>query len=132
MTDFKNSEADRSQADRAFEESLEASLRQSEKPARKWNWEWVNRPITLWALSSIAVGIISFFVTQASKCTEALGADRAPYVRLMTELNGRAGALKASALMQGDTVQRRESSREAMAADPSAKYLMQRWDKNVK
>ena len=51
------------------EPALEAELRAAEQNAEaaergRRNWSWVNRPITLWLLSTVAVGILTFTYSQ--------------------------------------------------------------------
>ncbi|WP_428672385.1 hypothetical protein [Reyranella sp.] len=77
------------------EQALEAELQAAEieARARRWNWGWVNRPITLWALSTIAVGVLSFTYTQFSTCRARVDTDSARYMRLVEELSFRSGAI---------------------------------------
>ena len=81
------------------EEALEAELRTAESEARtrRWNWGWINKPITLWALSTIAVGVLSFTYTQFSTCQARVDTDSARYIRLVEELSFRSGAIYAAA-----------------------------------
>jgi hypothetical protein len=77
------------------EQALEAELRAVEIDARahRWSWGWVNRPITLWALSTIAVGVLSFTYTQFSTCRARVDTDSARYMHLVEELSFRSGAI---------------------------------------
>jgi len=64
------------------EQALEAELKAAEIEARthRWSWGWVNKPITLWALSTIAVGVLSFTYTQFSTCRARVDTDSARYM----------------------------------------------------
>jgi hypothetical protein len=81
------------------EQALDAELRVAEIEARahRWSWGWVNRPITLWVLSTIAVGVLSFTYTQFSSCRERVDTDSARYFRLVEELSFRSGAIYGTA-----------------------------------
>lgn len=76
-------------------QALDAELQAAEieARARRWSWGWVNRPITLWALSTIAVGVLSFTYTQFSTCRARVDTDSARYMRLVEELSFRSGAI---------------------------------------
>jgi hypothetical protein len=72
------------------ESSLEAELQKAERSAR-FRWDWVNKPITLWALSTIAVGLISFSYTHLNTCLTSLEADNSRFNHLLDELGRRIG-----------------------------------------
>lgn len=81
------------------EHALEAELQTAEieARARRWSWGWVNKPITLWTLSTIAVGVLSFTYTQLSACQTRVNTDSARYLRLVEELSYRSGAIYGTA-----------------------------------
>ena len=80
------------------EPALEAELRSAELEADaaargRRNWSWVNRPITLWLLSTVAVGILTFTYSQYSACRASLAIDSSRFARLSEELVFRVGGI---------------------------------------
>jgi hypothetical protein len=57
------------------EEDLEAELTEANTPVRKWNLAWVNKPITLWILTTCAVGLLGFIYTNYDTCLKEKSAD---------------------------------------------------------
>jgi hypothetical protein len=104
-----------------FEETLEAKLLAKEA-GRRWSWAWLNAPITLWALTTVAVGIISFFVTQNSKCSESLEADTTKFLKLSTELEVRVGELYGATASPGDFPGKRATTLYML--DPERNYIL--------
>jgi len=90
------------------EPALEAELRSAEQQAEaaergRRNWSWVNRPITLWLLSTVAVGVLTFTYSQYSACRASLAIDSSRFARLSEELVARVGGIYGLTLM--DNVQ---------------------------
>ena len=78
----------------ALEAELRAAEREAEAAARgRRNWSWVNRPITLWLLSTVAVGILTFTYGQYSACRASLATDSSRFARLSEELVARIGSI---------------------------------------
>jgi hypothetical protein len=80
------------------EPALEAELRSADQEAEaaargRRNWSWVNRPITLWLLSTVAVGILTFTYSQYSACRASLAIDSSRFARLSEELVFRVGGI---------------------------------------
>jgi hypothetical protein len=80
------------------EPTLEAELRSAEQEAEaaargRRNWSWLNRPITLWLLSTVAVGILTFTYSQYSACRASLATDSSRFARLSEELVFRVGSI---------------------------------------
>ena len=57
------------------------------------NWSWVNRPITLWLLSTVAVGVLSFTYSQYSACRASFAINSSRFARLSEELVFRVGGI---------------------------------------
>ena len=88
----------------ALEAELHAAEQKAEAAARgRRNWSWVNRPITLWLLSTVAVGILTFTYSQYSACRASLATDSSRFARLSEELVFRVGGLYGLTLV--DNVQ---------------------------
>jgi hypothetical protein len=78
----------------ALEAELHAAEQKAEAAARgRRNWSWVNRPITLWLLSTVAVGILTFTYSQYSACRASLAIDSSRFARLSEELVFRVGGI---------------------------------------
>ena len=80
------------------EPALEAELRSAEQEAEaaargRRNWSWLNRPITLWLLSTVAVGILTFTYSQYSACRASLAIDSSRFAHLSEELVLRVGGI---------------------------------------
>ena len=80
------------------EPALEAELQAAEQKAEaadrgRRNWSWVNRPITLWLLSTVAVGVLTFTYSQYSACRASLAIDSSRFARLSEELVFRVGGM---------------------------------------
>jgi hypothetical protein len=56
---------------------------------RAKRWEWLDRPVTLWALTTIAVGLMGFLYSNYSACRVAQSADEDKLMRLVYEMAGR-------------------------------------------
>src|SRR5215204_2059439 len=86
------------------EPALETELHAAEQKAAaadrgRRNWSWVNRPITLWLLSTIAVGFLTFTYSQYSACRASLAVDSSRFARLSDELAFRVGGIYGLTLM---------------------------------
>ena len=89
-----SSDAGASLDEHALETELQAAEREAAAAGRGWrSWTWINRPITIWILSTVAVGVLSFTYTQFSTCHSSLETDSSRFARLMKELNFRVGAV---------------------------------------
>ena len=78
----------------ALEAELHAAEQQAEAAAQgRRNWSWLNRPITLWLLSTVAVGILTFTYGQYSACRASLAIDSSRFARLSEELVFRVGGI---------------------------------------
>jgi hypothetical protein len=78
----------------ALEAELRAADQKVEAAARgQRRWSWVNRPITLWLLSTVAVGILTFTYSQYSACRASLATDSSRFARLSEELVLRVGGI---------------------------------------
>jgi hypothetical protein len=78
----------------ALAAELQAADQKAEAAARgRRNWGWVNRPITLWLLSTVAVGILTFTYSQYSACRASLAIDSSRFARLSEELVFRVGSI---------------------------------------
>ena len=59
----------------------------------------MNRPITLWLLSTVAVGILTFTYSQYSACRASFAIDSSRFARLSEELTFRVGGISGLTLM---------------------------------
>ena len=105
------------------EPALEAELQAAEQKAEaadrgRRNWSWVNRPITLWLLSTVAVGILTFTYSQYSACRASLAIDSSRFARLSEELVARVGGIYGLTLM--DNVQ---TGSYLLVLDPDRHFL---------
>jgi hypothetical protein len=74
------------------EEALEAELNKANKSI--WlNLDWINKPITIWILTTVAVGLLTYAYTNYSTCRLSLDADNSRFDKLMSELKYRASLL---------------------------------------
>jgi hypothetical protein len=86
--------AEKNSDEAELERQLDELLVENEKATTSpWNWEWLNRPITLWLLSTFAVGLIAFSFSNYSACRSAQYADNERLVRLIGEIRFRADNL---------------------------------------
>jgi len=103
----------------ALEAELHAAEQQAEAAARgRRNWSWVNRPITLWLLSTVAVGILSFSYGQYSACRSNFAIDSSRFARLSQELAMRVAGIYGLTLV--DNVQ---ASSYLLVLDPDRHFL---------
>jgi hypothetical protein len=103
----------------ALEAELEAAEQQAEAADRgRRNWSWLNRPITLWLLSTVAVGILTFTYGQYSACRASLAIDTSRFARLSEELVFRVGGIYGVTL--ANNVQ---ASTYLLVLDPDRHYL---------
>jgi hypothetical protein len=56
----------------SLELPLEAAL---EKESRRWRWGWINTPIAIWTLTTIAAGTVGYLYTNYSVCRTGQFAD---------------------------------------------------------
>jgi hypothetical protein len=78
----------------------------------------VNRPITLWLLSTVAVGILTFTYGQYSACRASLAIDSARFARLSEELVFRVGGIYGVTLATNA-----QASYYVLVLDPERHYL---------
>ena len=103
----------------ALEAELHAAEQNAEAAARgRRNWSWVNRPITLWLLSTVAVGVLSFTYAQYSACRSSLAIDSSRFARLSEELVFRVGGIYGVTL--ANNVQ---ASTYLLVLDPDRHFL---------
>jgi hypothetical protein len=103
----------------ALEAELQAADHKAEAAARGWrNWSWVDRPITLWLLSTVAVGVLSFTYSNYSACRASLEIDSSRFARLSQELVLRVGGIYGLTLV--DNVQ---ASSFLLVLDPDRHFL---------
>ncbi len=103
----------------ALEAELHAAEQQAEAVARgQRNWSWINRPITLWLLSTVAVGILTFTYSQYSACRAGLTIDSSRFARLSEELVFRVGSIHGVTLANNAPV-----SSYLFVLDPDRHYL---------
>src|SRR5215216_3104205 len=105
------------------EPTLEAELRAAEQQVvaaerGRRNWSWVNRPITLWLLSTVAVGILTFTYSQYSACRASLAADSSRFARVSEELAARVAGIYGLTLVNNVPV-----SNYLLILDPERHYL---------
>jgi hypothetical protein len=105
------------------EPALEAELHAAEQKAQaavrgQRNWSWVNRPITLWLLSTVAVGILTFTYSQYSACRASLAIDSSRFARLSEELVFRVGGIYGVTLANNA-----QASYYLLVLDPERHYL---------
>jgi hypothetical protein len=105
------------------EPALEAELHAAEQKAAaadrgRRNWSWVNRPITLWLLSTVAVGVLSFTYGQYSACRASFAIDSSRFARLSQELVLRVGGIYGLTLV--DNVQ---AGSFLLVLDPDRHFL---------
>ncbi|MGE5538543.1 MAG: hypothetical protein ACM30I_07980 [Gemmatimonas sp.] len=138
-----NNKSDPTFASSSFdEEAFERDLLFAEAHARAIHtreerfgrWAWINKPITIWILTTVAVGLLSFCYTNYSSCRTSLQTDNDRLDRLEAELTYRAGVLVgvvssyASSTKEGtedDTAEERIAERSttlAVSMDPSVSY----------
>lgn len=78
----------------ALETELQAAERAAETAARgQRQWSWLNRPITLWLFSTVAVGFLTFTYSQYTACRASLAIDSSRFARLSEELVFRVGGI---------------------------------------
>jgi len=105
------------------ERALEAELRAAEQHAEaaergRRNWSWVNRPITLWLLSTVAVGVLTFTYSQYSACRASLAIDSSRFARLSEELVFRVGGIYGVSLTNDV-----QASHYLLILDPDRHFL---------
>ena len=105
------------------EPALEAELHAAEQKAAaadrgRRNWGWVNRPITLWLLSTVAVGILTFTYSQYSACRASLATDSSRFARLSEELVFRVGGIYGVTLAKNA-----QASYYLLVLDPDRHFL---------
>jgi hypothetical protein len=105
------------------EHALEAELHAAEQKAAvaargQRHWGWVNRPITLWLLSTVAVGVLTFTYSQYSACRASLAVDSSRFARLSQELVLRVGGIYGLTLV--DNVQ---AGTYLLILDPDRHFL---------
>lgn len=105
------------------EPALAAELHAAEQKAAaadraRRNWSWVNRPITLWLLSTVAVGVLTFTYSQYSACRASLAIDSSRFARLSQELVLRVGGIYGLTLV--DNVQ---AGTYLLVLDPDRHFL---------
>lgn len=105
------------------EPALEAELRAAEQKAAaadrgRRNWSWVNRPITLWLLSTVAVGILTFTYSQYSACRASFAIDSSRFARLSEELVFRVGGIYGITLTDNA-----QASAYLLVLDPDRHFL---------
>ena len=105
------------------EPALEAELRAAEQEAEaaargRRNWSWVNRPITLWLLSTVAVGILTFTYSQYSACRASLATDSSRFARLSEELAARVAGIYGLTLVNNV-----QTGSYLLFLDPDRHYL---------
>jgi hypothetical protein len=103
----------------ALEAELHAAEQRAEATARgQRNWSWVNRPITLWLLSTVAVGVLTFTYGQYAACRSSLAIDSSRFARLSEELVFRIGGIYGAAL-----VDNAQASNYLLTLDPDRHFL---------
>ncbi len=105
------------------EPALEAELKAAEQEAEaaergRRHWSWVNRPITLWLLSTVAVGILTFTYSQYSACRASLAIDSSRFARLSEELVFRVGGIYGVTLANNA-----QAGTYQLVLDPDRHYL---------
>jgi hypothetical protein len=84
------------------EQALDAELVKAEMQAvavsakaNRWRrLRWVNQPITIWLLTTCAVGFLGFTYSNYSSCRTRLDADDSTFIHSMRELSFRSGVLE--------------------------------------
>ncbi len=105
-----------------------AELKAGRTRAGRLGWGWVNKPITLWALSTVAVGLLSFVYSHFTDCTRRLETDIARYERLFSELATRTSTLYGIVYQQDAP----PTAGLMMALDPGQTYVYAEFkDKSV-
>jgi hypothetical protein len=105
--------------ERALEAELHAAEQKAAAAARgQRNWSWLNRPITLWLLSTVAVGVLTFTYSQYSACRASLAIDSSRFDRLSQELVLRVGGIYGLTLV--DNVQ---AGTYLLILDPDRHFL---------
>jgi hypothetical protein len=103
----------------ALEAELHAADQKAEAAARgRRNWSWVNRPITLWLFSTVAVGILTFTYSQYSACRASLAIDSSRFARLSEELVFRVGGIYGVTLANNA-----QASYYLLVLDPDRHFL---------
>jgi hypothetical protein len=103
----------------ALAAELQAADQKADAAARgRRNWGWVNRPITLWLLSTVAVGILTFTYSQYSACRASLAIDSSRFARLSEELVFRVGSIYGVTLANNAL-----ASDYLLVLDPDRHYL---------
>jgi hypothetical protein len=106
-------------SEHALDAELQAADHKAEAAARGWrNWSWLDRPITLWLLSTVAVGVLSFTYSNYSACRASLEIDSSRFARLSQELVLRVGGIYGLTLV--DNVQ---ASSFLLFLDPDRHFL---------
>lgn len=83
-----------------------------------WSWEWLNKPISIWLLTSIAAGLIGYLYTNYSSCRASQNADNELLSRLAYELNGRRTIIDNAWLRsEGDAEKKRTYVAERLNVD---------------
>lgn len=83
---------DRIRLEETYRAEMRATLAEQQAgKKRKSVWDWVNAPITLWALSSVVVGIFGAIYTSHSESQKARADEQAYIERIITELRDRTG-----------------------------------------
>jgi hypothetical protein len=70
----------------SLEPELEAAL---ERESHRRHWEWINTPIAIWILTTIAAGTVGYLYTNYSVCRTAQSADDNTISRIVLEATAR-------------------------------------------
>lgn len=105
----------------AFEDALQdALLAQDRRTRRVGRWDWLNKPFTLWSLSTVVVGLFTFMYSNYSACRSALNTETNELHRIAQEISYR----RSQFLRPNDPI---DASADGMAAlrralDPELSY----------
>jgi hypothetical protein len=83
MTEI-NESPDQRASNADFEQSLQADIKKLN--AAKLDWSWINLPFTLWALSAIGIGFLSFWFQAYSSCAVDEKVDNLAFSKLFLEI----------------------------------------------
>ncbi len=84
------SKSDAARCREIFEGALETELLTQERRSRRaGQWDWLNRPFTLWTLTTVVAGLITFFYSNYSTCRTVLNADTDELYRVAKEISYR-------------------------------------------
>jgi hypothetical protein len=90
-------------------------------PFSRIKWDWLNKPIGLWLVTSFSLSIFGYLYTNYSSCRAAQAADDEMISRIVQELAERRSRLSSAILLNDNNVDQRRTALEK-ALEPDRYY----------